>query len=191
MSVAFVETYSGVKFFPLDPKPRDIKIMDIASGLSKICRYNGQCKIFFSVAQHSLNCMDYARRMGYSKRIQLLALLHDAAEAYVSDIASPIKPLIPLFGQIENNILKTIHQAFGIVFPNASEWKVIKEIDTIMLATEAFQIMPMRSWDEWIYHVERDQGLTIEEKSIDGIRTEFVEQFTKLNVGTPKKDVHW
>src|SRR5689334_10911717 len=77
-------TFSGEPFWPLDPQPEDIRIVDIAHALSLQCRFNGHTKFHYSVAQHSLI-------MSFNVPLQfaLEALLHDAAEAYIGDLIRP------------------------------------------------------------------------------------------------------
>jgi len=92
----WIQTFTGKKFYPFSPKVEDICIEDIAHALSLICRFNGHCREFYSVAQHSclVSGLCGAKRKNASKYHQDLAklgLLHDAAEAYLGDIARPIK----------------------------------------------------------------------------------------------------
>ncbi|NLZ81928.1 MAG: phosphohydrolase, partial [Clostridiales bacterium] len=82
----YILTYSKTKFYPLEPRLEDINILDIAHALSLMTRANGHLKHFFSVAQHSLNCFKEAESRGYSKKVQLACLIHDASESYISDI---------------------------------------------------------------------------------------------------------
>ena len=89
--LSFITTYSKLRFDPVDPDPESIKIEDIAHSLSLLCRANGHFKRFFSVAQHSLNCCREAKARDYSEKIQHACLLHDASEAYLSDITRPVK----------------------------------------------------------------------------------------------------
>lgn len=81
----WIVTYTGKRFRPLDPSPDSIDIVDIAHALSNTCRFTGQTRVFYSVAQHSylvsLLCDNH----------QLYGLLHDASEAYLCDIATPLK----------------------------------------------------------------------------------------------------
>ena len=86
-----IMTYSRVLMDPLDARPDQILIEDIAHSLSLMTRANGHCRQFYSVAQHSINCALEARNLGLSPRVQLACLLHDAAEAYIADIPRPVK----------------------------------------------------------------------------------------------------
>ena len=134
---SWFETYSGKKFWHLDPMPEDVCLEDIAQGLSNICRFNGQSMFFYSIAQHSLTCADLAKRRGYGERIELLALMHDAAEAYVCDMVSPLKAYINGYRDIENKIQDVIYRALNIQPPNLIEKQIVKGIDLIILITEA------------------------------------------------------
>lgn len=147
----WIETYTGKKFWPLDPRPEDVCIEDIAHALSLICRFNGHCKHFYSVAHHSVLCCKLASLKGHGPRIRLLALLHDAAEAYVTDIPRPIKGYIEGYRDIENRVQVTILEALGAGLPTLRERLIVKELDSIMLATEGKQIMPFDGWGNLPY----------------------------------------
>ena len=100
-----IKTYTGIMFDPLNPNADLINIADIAHALSMLCRANGHFKSFYSVGQHSINCMNEARTRNYSQRVQLACLLHDASEAYLSDITRPVKAELPRYREIEKLIL--------------------------------------------------------------------------------------
>jgi hypothetical protein len=104
-------TFTGKRFYPLDPKVEDISIMDIAHGLSNVCRYGGQCKVFYSVAQHSVLVSqsvhpDNAR----------WGLLHDASEAYIGDIIAPLKTTVQYdsYREVETVLMRAICKRFGL-----------------------------------------------------------------------------
>ena len=105
-----------------------IDIDDIAHALSNICRYSGNCNQFYSVAQHSVLVSYYV-----SKEYTLQALMHDAAEAYISDIPSPLKQLLPKVNEIEENIIKHIFFKFNIDYPISEE---VKKVDKQVLLLE-------------------------------------------------------
>ncbi len=181
----WIETYTGKKFWPLDPRREDICIEDIAHGLSNICRYNGQCKFFFSVAQHSLNCVEYiARRNMFQypgrKRLQLLCLLHDAAEAYISDVSKPVKPFLPGFREIENKIMAAIYEALNVRPPNAFEKKMVKYVDKVMLATEARVLMTCDGWGDWIKDIEPDEEMVIRGEYPIAVKERYLTELGKL-----------
>lgn len=137
---ATIITRSGRYFDFIDPQPDQITIDDIAWGLSNICRFNGQCLEFYSVAQHSVLVMDIV-----PKEHQKAALLHDAAEAYVGDMVGPLKQLVPEYKAIEKRIEAAIFAKFGITTPLDA---CIKHADLRMLRTEQRDLTSGRK-DSW------------------------------------------
>ena len=104
-----IYTRSGRYFDLLNPDPNEIDIDDIASALSKITRFTGHGRFAYSVAEHSVHCAslvppDYA----------LEALLHDAQEAYLGDVSSPLKALLPEYRAIEHRVQAHIFRSFGL-----------------------------------------------------------------------------
>ena len=85
-----ITTYSGKPFFPMDPRPEEIRIEDIAHSLSMQCRFNGHTKWFYSVAQHCSIMAEAMMSDGYAE-YAFEALMHDAAEAYIGDLIRPVK----------------------------------------------------------------------------------------------------
>ncbi|WFD11832.1 HD domain-containing protein [Tepidibacter hydrothermalis] len=132
----FINTYSKIKFWPLDPRIEEIKTVDIAHALSMLCRANGHCCHFYSVAQHSINCAYEAKNRGLSEKIQLACLIHDASEAYISDITRPVKYLLNEYLEIEENLQKVIHNAYDIDDLTQEDMLLVKEIDDAMLNYE-------------------------------------------------------
>lgn len=174
----WIETYTGRRFRPLNPRPEDVCVEDIAHALSLICRFNGQCRYFYSVGQHSLLCCELARNRGYDKRVQLLALLHDAAEAYVSDVARPIKPFLADFNKIEASVQKAIWRAFSIGEPTWEEKGIIKELDLTLLATEGRVLMPFKNWTGLPYPPAEE--IHIDERSPSEVEKAFTVKFYNL-----------
>lgn len=135
-----INTYSGIKFYPLDPKIKDIQTEEIAQALSLLCRANGHFRHFYSVAQHSLNCAKEAKKRNLSKRVQLGCLLHDASEAYLSDVTRPVKSELPNYVMIEQRLQKMIYQAYGLTLTD-TERQHIKEIDDAMLSYKLKELL--------------------------------------------------
>ena len=106
--------HSGIIFDVFDPKIEDIKITDIAYGLSNICRYGGHSPKFYSVAQHSVLC---SLKPG-SPQEQFDLLLHDGSEGLgLFDLPTPIKRQMPEYKRIEDNLMKLIAEKFNLSFP--------------------------------------------------------------------------
>jgi len=127
-STDYIQTYTGHKFWPLEPEPEDVFINDIAHALSQVCRWTGHCIEFFSVAQH---CIYVSRMVG--KKFARWGLLHDAAEAYLCDVAKPIKPFLSNYQETECQLMKCIAERFNLGWPVP---KQVHDADLIMLATE-------------------------------------------------------
>lgn len=140
-------TYLGGRFYPLAPEVKDVKLEDIAHSLSQICRFNGHTKFFYSVAQHSVNVSSLLKNTGLSRRIQILGLLHDASEAYICDIPTPLKKNIPGYVSAEHRIEKIILEALHILEPTDTELSIIRKFDNAMLVIEANKLMV--NADKW------------------------------------------
>lgn len=134
MSTSWIQTRSGLRVDLLDPQPEQIDILDIAYSLSMLCRWNGHTNIYYSVAQHSVLCSMYA-----SAEFALPCLMHDAAEAYIGDIARPLKNLLgsKIHG-IEETLLEVIADKYDFPYPF---WPEIKKIDNDFLETEWYALM--------------------------------------------------
>lgn len=136
----YISTYLGNRFYPLLGKIESIDIEDIAHGLAYQCRFNGQTKSFYSVAQHSLLVADML-----PDTLKLAGLLHDAAEAYVGDMVKPLKLFIPEYEKIEKQVTCEIMRFFNLEDCHQPE---IKKADMVLLATEKRDLMP-NSTEPW------------------------------------------
>lgn len=132
----YITTYSGIHFYPLEPRMEDIMIEDIAHALSMHCRANGHYRSFYSVADHCLDCAAEAEARGYDEYICLVCLLHDAAEAYISDIPRPVKRDLTGIYEIEDRIADMVYTKFAGRLPDESEFELMREIDDAMLYHE-------------------------------------------------------
>lgn len=140
----YIQTYTGRKFYPCDPRPEEIDILDIAHSLSNQCRFSGHCLSFYSVAQHSVLVSD-----NLSSVDRLWGLLHDASESYLVDLPRPLKrspPLGPIYTNLENRLMSAIAERFSLPgeIPSA-----VKHMDNRLLMTERRDLMALTE-DEWI-----------------------------------------
>jgi uncharacterized protein len=142
MATSWIQMYSGGKFFPLDPKPEDVKIDDIAHALSNVCRFAGQVKRHHSVAIHSVNvsCLLENIHGKEATDLCLLGLLHDAPEAYFGDIPQPVKKAIPDFEAIEDRLMSAVATALMPGIDLEPLWKYVHEADIANLCAEAHEL---------------------------------------------------
>jgi len=138
--MSWMQTYSGKKFHCHKPELMDIHFIDIAHSLSNICRFNGHCLQFYSVAQH---CVIVSQNVDLKNA--MWGLLHDAGEAYVGDMIRPMKCVFPEFVKIEDNILKLIAKRFHLCRNIPDQ---VRDVDNRILLNERRDIM-MSTKDEW------------------------------------------
>jgi len=143
----WLETYTGRKFWPLDPCCTEVDITDIAHALSMQCRFGGHCKIFYSVAEHSILVSKEIKARGHNYKLQLYGLLHDAAEAYICDLPRPIKRQIGIYNDIESRVQAVILNHLGLPPMTREEIEIVKEVDDLILGHEANHIM--ENTDGW------------------------------------------
>jgi hypothetical protein len=138
---SYISTYRNRHIFPLDPDPSDIDIQDIAHALSNNCRWTGHVKSFYSVAQHSVLVSQIVEPEN-----ALAGLLHDASEAYLSDIARPVKYSEPMEGyrEIEARLERVINEKFGLPYPMSVD---VKRADDMLLTAEGYYLFnPPQQW---------------------------------------------
>lgn len=125
---AWLQTYTGRRYYPVSPRVEDIAITDIAHALSNLCRFGGHVDRFYSVAEHCVLLSTWA-----DKENALSALLHDATEAYVVDLPRPIKYLLSEYRELESRAWVAISKRFDIdlILPEQ-----VKEGDNRILLNE-------------------------------------------------------
>jgi uncharacterized protein len=167
----WIETFTGKQFWFTDPF--QICIEDIAGALSKICRFTGHCSDFYSVAEHSVLVSFLV-----PKELQLSALLHDASEAYLSDISSPLKEMLPRYKKLE----KTITESIGYYFKlpkNYSKLYEVKLADHIQLKEEANLLIPSKG-STWNFPDTLPRGITPKLLTPKQAEVFFLERFKDL-----------
>lgn len=147
---ASIRTFSGRTFWPLEPRAADVDIVDIAHSLANLCRYTGHTRRFYSVAQHSVLV---ANVVGPAHRAW--GLLHDAAEAYLGDMAATLKvadtPLGAAYRDVEESVTRAIAEHFELAWPEPAE---VVAADRALFVAEFRDVMPLHPGDlEWL--VER------------------------------------
>ncbi len=144
MTADWIMTSRGRMFYPLEPRAEDVDIRDIAHALGAVNRFNGHTSEPYSVAQHSI--LVSLQFDGDGPDMALLALLHDASEAYLCDVPRPLKqtPAFASYREAEARLEAVIFDVFGLSELAQSPDAVarLKAVDRRMLRTEQAQLMP-------------------------------------------------
>ena len=180
---------SGRRLDLIDPSPLDVEIDDIAHGLARVARWNGQTigEHAFSVAQHSIVVEDLVRRLSpkVETRWRLAALLHDAPEYVIGDMISPFKAALGLdYHAFEDRLERAIHIRFGLPPKTPAEVKrVIKSADRISAFFEAVDLAGF-SLDEAISLFGRPPKVIrpkLDPWSAPEAQARFLDRFGKLS----------
>lgn len=147
--MSYIETFTGKKFYPLAPVTQDISITDIAHALSNQCRFAGHCRKFYSVAEHSCRVSYLLEDWGECVHIQMWGLLHDASEAYLVDLPTPLKKAEfgVAYREAEQTLMREICNVFSLSDEMPSQ---VRTADEVLLATEARDLMECKG-DNWDY----------------------------------------
>jgi len=170
----YIETFSGIKFDFLDPKVEQVSIGDIAHSLGMQVRYTGHCKEFYSIAEHSLLVSDLC-----PDEFKLYGLLHDASEAYLTDVASPIKPFLQNYKMMECKVMNVVVKKFNLpeFFPDE-----VHLADMQALQIEIGQLMHSGGKDWSINKVLTDPvpDIKLQYISPPEAKMKFLERFYEL-----------
>lgn len=142
-----ITTFSKIHFTPLTPRQEDILIEDIAHALSLMTRANGHFPEFYSVAQHCLDCVSVALAEGRTDREVLACLLHDASEAYLSDITRPVKAHLTEYHSIEKVLQDAIYEKYLAGGLTDAERETVKRVDDTCLYYEFEHFMGEKLFD--------------------------------------------
>lgn len=136
-----IKTWTGRYVNPLAPKPEDIHIHDIAHSLARLCRWNGHCDGFLSVARHS---MWVANEL--PTELKLWGLLHDATEAYLGDMTSPVKhsDAMQVYRDAEARLEQVIAEVFHLPYPMPDE---VHDADRYVLVELELGDGKRETWD--------------------------------------------
>lgn len=185
----WIQTYTGRAFYPFEPWKSEVRIEDIAHALALTCRFTGHCEHFYSVAQHCVLASQLVPEC-----FALEALLHDAGEAYLCDLPSPVKAGMSFFKDVERVIEQRVMHEFGIcegppeeLLPDGTEIRrapyamsaPVKHVDLLLVATEARDLManPPTMWQ---LPVEPLAGLRIEPWDWREAERQYLRRFEAL-----------
>ncbi|TNG94045.1 hypothetical protein FHQ28_05360 [Pasteurellaceae bacterium USgator11] len=143
----WIKTYTNKHIDYNNLDPNQICITDIAHHLSLENRFMGQSEAAYSVANHLLFCLAIAKHLGYTPYLCLRVLMHDFAEAYVKDIPTPLKRLLPDFMAVEARFEWAIEEWFGLPELSETEKDLVKRVDLIALKMEKEALLNCN--DDW------------------------------------------
>ena len=180
----FITTYTGKRFRFLDVKPEDIALEDIIHTLSYNCRYNGHCNRFFSVAEHSMLVADML-----PPKLRIYGLLHDAGEAYITDIPRPFKYLLNEYTEglvqlLESSIMHNVHKKFNLDMLPPEQGHTVKLADNTALYMESkvlFHEVATKDWQYGEMMAGIPNGVEVAKfpRSIEGVKEDFREILNK------------
>lgn len=186
---AWQRMLSGRRLDILDPSPLDVEIEDIAHGLARVARWNGQTigTQPFNVAQHSVVVLDMCMQMkpNWPREWQLAALLHDAPEYVIGDMISPFKAVLGgNYKKVEHGLHRAIHIRFGLPpeLPAEVE-KLIKKADRACAFFEATQLAGFAIEEaEKLFPVPKKvEPLTLEILSTEESQALYLQRFAELH----------
>lgn len=182
--------------------PADVNILDVASGLSRVCRYGGQIKHdiqSYPVSEHSVLMLEWLEGQGGIECVEdaLRVLLHDGSEAFLGDMTSPLKALMPEFRKIEDRCQMAIDQSFGIHF-STLPYRTIKTVDLrirmderdALISEPALSEAKRATWE----HTPEMEGLGVPIRGLlpSAARDEFLSTFLRIcqtyDYGNPKTE---
>lgn len=169
----FMQTATGRKFWPMDPRADEVFIEDIAHSLSLQCRYAGHCLRFYSVAEHSVLIARHLRGQ-YDEQTALWGLLHDASEAYLVDVPRPVKPYLTGYKVAEAAVMAAVCDRFGLAHEMPA---AVHDADKRIIADELVNMVPM---DWHARYAGKEIGMRLRYWSPEQAREEFMATFDAL-----------
>jgi len=178
----FIETFTGVRFRPLSPVWANIRIEDIAHALSGEGRFSNHTRHHYCVAEHSVRVAELVASWGQPDQVVLWGLLHDASEAYLIDLPTPLKAN-PIIGEgykrAEKRLMRAVCKRFALP---TKEPAAVKRADAVLLATEVRDLMFHRP-EHWKSLKEKPLAYRIRPWARDVAEAEFLRLFGQLSKG--------
>lgn len=170
---ADILTKSGQYFDFLNPERYRLEITDIAHALSNVCRFAGHCRTFYSVAQHCV----YVSRI-VPEEDAFAGLMHDCAEAFIGDVARPLKLILPDYKIIERRVETALFAALGLPAKLPAS---VKLADRQMLFSEQAALLPPHD-DEWsiLEGIDPPPGVIVTPLCPDEAYAAFMERYCEL-----------
>lgn len=171
--IGYIQCYSGRRFWPLEPRTQDINLIDIAHALSQQCRFAGHTTMFYSVAEHSVRVSEVCESQDV-----LWGLLHDASEAYLVDVPTPLKVQAEFEGyrEAEKKVMRAVCDKFHL--PHEMPPSVARA-DGILLATEVRDLMAPKA-ENWTGLLEKPLERRIVPWSPKEAKDRFMKRFQEI-----------
>ena len=168
MHSSVIQLWNGERFDLLDPDPAVMNPEVIAHALANLCRFNGHVLTFYSVAEHSIMVSEEVPHV-----FAMAGLMHDAAEAFIGDVTSPLKHMLPDLKVIENRIM----QRLGERYKFDPCIKIVKWVDRQVTATEKRDLMyDGTPWEDYPRPLDRRIKPTTRMEAFSA----FIRRFTEL-----------
>lgn len=135
----WITAKGGIRFDLLNPDPDHLDIRTIAHAIGNVCRFSGHTSRHYSVAQHSILVSELVTLLGGLDGDAYTGLMHDAQEAYVGDVPTPLKRLLPEYKRIEDGIAARIADRYHVAAPLP---QIVKDADLYALYLERDELMP-------------------------------------------------
>lgn len=179
----WMETFTGRRYYPANPRAHDVDILDIAHHLSMECRFTGAVSRFYSVAEHSV----YVSLIVPPEHA-LVALMHDATEAYLKDMSRPVKRSLPDYRRLERLNWTVIAPVFGLPLKLPA---CVHEADNRLLIAERNALMPCKQ-GHWNYIKTKPANIEIVGMPPAEAEQLFLRRYWQLTVGNkrPVTKVH-
>lgn len=176
----WISTFSGQKFFYVNPDHSQILIEDVAHALSLINRFSGHTKWPRSVAQHSVDVCDLLLSHGHTNSDAFCGLMHDGPEAYIQDLSKPLKTILPDYKKIEDEIWLAFSNKFGLP---VNIPPIVKWADCVLLVKEASKYLENPNFKDWEFPWGRYDIFGFEASGPVDAKTaedQFLDRFSKL-----------
>lgn len=172
----WMPTYSGLRFWPEDPRSQDIDIRDIAHSLARINRFNGHTRCCYSVAQHAV----LVSRI-LPTRLKPLGLNHDDGECYLGDVITPIKRLFREFYEAaELKVMQAVADKYDFrkELDDPEAVALVKRADTVLLMTEIRDLCPSQTYNGQVTEAPLKDTIRVWEPAV--AEAVFIEEFWRL-----------
>lgn len=168
------------------PDLSELTLRDLAAMLAKVNRFGGATRLPYSVAQHSVFVSHLVAVHGGSTRAQMWGLMHDAHEAFIGDIPTPVKRALSSAGQIAVNDLcdkidRALAARFGEIGHTAEDERLVEQCDLIALSTEARDLLPGGPLDDWTAAFPPADGPSVFAMDWEAAAAAFVARFRELD----------